>query len=173
MQWNDAQGSGGKTARWVGAACLPPRSPGSKGCTTQGARWHRQTSNQMPFPLPGFQRHSAPLIKPAWESNTGSFRKARAQNHSASIANIYCFACPHNFWCESWTATEVGQKKGKEATAGSCLSIEIPEEGFSSESWSLHEGSDSIYGRTKKLTKPFLGWDKTQRGKFKKTEGEV
>lgn len=45
--------------------------------------------------------------------------------------------------------------------------------GFSCESQSLHEGSNSMNGRSKKLTKPFLGWDKKQRGKFKKVEGEV
>lgn len=37
-QWNDAQGSHGRTARWVGAGCLPPWSPASKGMYNQGSQ---------------------------------------------------------------------------------------------------------------------------------------
>lgn len=66
------------------------------------------------------------------------------------------------------------ESKSKGTRAGSRLSTEILEKGFSTESWSLHEGSDSMNGRIKNSQNLFLDEIKSrgrslnkQREKFK------
>lgn len=48
------------------------------------------------------------------------------------------------------------KSKSKGTTAGSSPLMKMFEKGSSSEGWSLHGESDSMHGRTKKITKPHL-----------------